>query len=433
MADYGGYFLEGLSSGIQSGINMGQQLQEMRWQKKQRKALEEKQTKMLETANIWNAKVKEFGADNTYSDEEIAQLDTIILSGGYEFMEHYKGAMDAIRSTNKAKYDQELEWMDLFTSGVEGCTPGDIQALYEYVKPNITSEKGSNILEAYNNILQKKSEIANAPKTVTPYEFYGESPAGVQTGIAESVAGQTPGLGGVQFKEPEITETPQTELGKMEETKKWLDAAYATGNATYFNQIAKQRGSPATFDTYKQGYEKPVTGGGGEIIPEKFRVTSLTTLEKYRNNALNTDSWEDTQSIINDYTKAGYDPKPLEEKVNKETWVNVKKSDLDNLVAVLNEITAGTPEGRNVKGKKEFTFNLDIGKGPEEITNTGEEWYKKVYDSYITLLKLLEKEGVDISQYKKLKPLSEIKKASSWTSGFVGSGVEGGDLIKIYY
>ena len=45
MAGYSGYFLQGLSSGIQSGINMGMQLQEMRWQKKQRKELEEKQAK----------------------------------------------------------------------------------------------------------------------------------------------------------------------------------------------------------------------------------------------------------------------------------------------------------------------------------------------------------------------------------------------------
>ena len=69
----------------------------------------------------------------------------------------------------------------------------------------------------------------------------------------------------------------------------------------------------------------------------------------------------------------------------------------------------------------------------KEITKTGEEWYKAVYESYNALLKLLEEQGVDISQYKKLKPLSEIKKANPWTSGFVGGGVVGGDLIKIYY
>jgi len=110
-------------------------------------------------------------------------------------------------------------------------------------------------------------------------------------------------------------------------------------------------------------------------------------------------------------------------------WVDVKQGDLLDLQSVLNEITAGTPEGRNIKGKKKYSFEIN-GKVTEK---TGEEWYKQIYESYTALLKLLEEQGVDTSQYKKLKPLSEIKKASPWTSGFVGSGVEAGDLIKIYY
>jgi len=174
MADYSGYFLQGLSSGIQSGINMGTQLQEMRWQKKQRKELEEKQAKMMEVSNLWNAKIKEIYADNNATDEETAQLTTIYLSGGYEFMEHYKGAMDAIKSMNKAKYDQEKEWMDLFVSGVEGLPPGDIQAMYEYVQPYVTSEKGKNALEAYNNILQKRSTIQPPPEIFSTAEALRE-------------------------------------------------------------------------------------------------------------------------------------------------------------------------------------------------------------------------------------------------------------------
>ena len=174
MADYSGYFLQGLSSGIQSGINMGTQLQEMRWQKKQRKELEEKQAKMMEVSNLWNAKIKEIYADNNATDEETAQLTTIYLSGGYEFMEHYQGAMEAIKSMNKAKYDQEKEWMDLFVSGVEGLPPGDIQAMYEYVQPYVTSEKGKNALEAYNNILQKRSTIQPPPEIFSTAEALRE-------------------------------------------------------------------------------------------------------------------------------------------------------------------------------------------------------------------------------------------------------------------
>ena len=163
------------------------------------------------------------------------------------------------------------------------------------------------------------------------------------------------------------------------------------------------------------------TAGGGI---EKPRVTSLPQLEEYRDKALNADTWEDAQKIINDYTEAGYDTSQL--GVTKEAWVNTKKSDLDNLISVLNEITDGTP---NVKGNKKYSFEIN-GKATEK---TGEEWYKEIYESYIALLKLLEKEGVDTSQYKKLKPLSEIKKAGRLKGMFTGGGVIQGDLVSIYY
>jgi len=407
--DYSGYFLQGLSSGLQSGLNMGQQIQEMRWQKKQRKELEEKQAKMLEVSNLWNAKIKEAGADNIYSDEEIAQISTIFLSGGYEFIEHYQGAMDAIKSMNKTKYDQEKEWMDLFTSGAEGLPPGDIQAMYDYVAPYITSEKGKNILEANNNIKQRKAKIAqNQPEDI--WGQAGTLPQEVRPDYLRSK--------GIEIPQP-ATAQP-TEMDVMGETQKKLDYAYTTGNANYFNQVAKSLGSPATFDTYKQGYEKP---GAATGAAEKTRVTSLPQLEEYRDKALNADSWEDAEKIINDYTEAGYDPSQL--GVTKEDWANVKKSDLDNLVAVLKEITAGTP---NVKGSKLYSFEIN-GKVKEQ---TGEEWFKQVYESYVALLKLLEEQGVDTSQYKKLKPLSEIK------AGFIKGlttfgGVGKGDLVNIYY
>lgn len=416
--NYSGYFLQGLGQGLQTGLNMGQQLQEMRWQKKQRKELEVKQAKMIEVSNIWNAKIKEAGADNIYSDEEIAQLSTIVLSGGYEFMEHYKGALDAIKSMNKSKYDQEKEWMDLFASGVEGLPSGDIQAMYEYIKPRITSEKGLNILEAYNNILQKRAKVAQDQ----PQPEVFTSPEAVLAKYPDSGYTYSANAGGYvpTFQKPTKEEAPPTELDIMGETQKKLDAAYATGNANYFNQMAKSLNVPTTFETYKQKYEKPGTGG-----VEKSRTTSLPQLEKYRDKALNADSWEDAEKIINDYTEAGYDATQL--GVTKEAWADVKKSDLDNLVAVLNEITAGTPEGRNIKGKKKFAFEMD----GESTEKTGEEWYKSVYESYIALLKLLEEQGIDTSQYKKLKPLSEIKKIKF--GGFVGGGVETGDLTFIYY
>jgi len=418
--DYLGFFLQGLAGGIQTGMNMGTQLQEMKWQKKQRKQLEETQAKMLEAGNIWNAKIKEVTADNTVTDEEIAQLNTVFLSGGYEFMEHYSSAMNYITGMKDKEYKQEIEWINLFISGIEGLPPGDVQAAYDYVKPKITSEKGLNMLEAYTNMQKKRYEVAQAQPTAEVFSTAGatqEAYPGAGYEYSATAKGYVP-----TYQKPTTPTTPPTELDKMEETKKWLDSAYATGNASYFNRIAKEKGVPTTFETYKQEYEKPEKVGA-----EKERVTSLPQLENYREKILIADTLEEAQKYYDDYADE-YNESQLEINLPKD-WVDVKQGDLLDLQSVLNEITAGTPEGRNIKGKKKYSFEIN-GKVTEK---TGEEWYKQIYESYTALLKLLEEQGVDTSQYKKLKPLSEIKKASPWTSGFVGSGVEAGDLIKIYY
>jgi len=414
MTGYEGHFLKGLAGGIQSGINMGTQLQEMRWQKKQRKELEEKQAKMLEVSNLWNAKIKEAGTDNIYSDEEIAQISTIYLSGGYEFMEHYQGAMEAIKSMNKAKYDQEKEWMDLFTSGVEGLPPGDIQAMYEYVQPYITSEKGKNTLEAYNNIIQKRATIAQNQ----PEDIWGQAATLPQDVRPEYLRSK-----GIEIPQP--AEAPATELDKMGETQKKLDAAYATGNANYFNQMAKSLNIPTTFDTYKQGYEKPGAIGEGGVATEKHRVTSLPTLEKYRENTLNADSWEDAEKIINDYTEAGYDPSQL--GIDKEAWANSQTEYLSNLLKAI-KATA------NEKG---WLKSGEIT--PQEVSNQidknapAPDVYEEFRKEYMKYRDLLEKAGVDVSQFPKLKPLSEIEKVGFWEGVKTFSGVGKGQYKSIYY
>ncbi len=45
MAGTGGHFLKGLSSGIQSGLNMGHEIQEMQWKKAERQRLADAQEK----------------------------------------------------------------------------------------------------------------------------------------------------------------------------------------------------------------------------------------------------------------------------------------------------------------------------------------------------------------------------------------------------
>lgn len=408
MAGYGGYFLKGLAGGLQTGFNMGQ----MKWQQNEKKKLQKKQDEMMEASSVFNNMVAQLGEDGSYSNDDMMKINTSYMALGYDVKERVDGTYKAIQAMDKKTMEANYQWFDLVLNATSGMQSGDAQEIWDTVRPFVSGEKGLQTYEAMESITKKRSEIAAAQPT--PEVF--TSPTGVtekypEAGWKYTDKGYVP-----VYKEPTA---PPTELDLQAETQKKLDYAYNTGNASYFNQTAKSLGIDTIFETYKQKY-KPEGAGG-----KQDRTTSLPQLEKYREKALNADTWEDAESIIKDYTEAGYDKTQL--GVNKESWASVKKSDLDNLVAVLDEITAGTPEGRNIKGKKEFSFNID----DKEVTKTGAEWYEVVYESYIALLKLLEETGVDISQYKKLKPLSEIKKIKF--GGFVGKGVETGDLTFIYY
>jgi len=406
--NYSGYFLKGLAGGLQTGVNLGTQIQEMQWQKAQRKKLEEKEAKIEESMSTIGNLFKQYGADSTYSDDEIMQLNTALSAAVPEVQAVWKDAVNAIQTMNKRKFEEDLQWFDLFINQTEGLNPGDVQGIFDMAKSRFQTDKAKNYFTAYEEIQKKKYEAAqNQPEDV--WGQAGTLPQDIRPEYLRSK--------GVNIPQP--TAQPQTELDKMGETQKKLDYAYATGNANYFNQIAKSLGVDTTFETYKQKFEKPGAVGGAE----KPRVTSLPQLEEYRDKALNADSWKETEKIINDYTEAGYDATQL--GVTKEAWANTKKSDLDNLVAVLDEITAGTS---NIKSKEKHSFEIN-GKVQEQ---TGEEWYKQVYESYVALLKLLEEEGIDTSQYKKLKPLSEIK--AGFLKGLTTfGGVGKGDLVSIYY
>jgi len=166
--------------------------------------------------------------------------------------------------------------------------------------------------------------------------------------------------------------------------------------------------------------EKAVTGGG-----EKLRVTSLNTLEEYRQKALDANTWKEAESIIDDYKEAGYDPAPLEEKANEQEWINAKIDELDNHIEMLKEIT---DEKDKSIGDKKFKFLS----GDEEETQTGEEWYKDIYEAYTFYLAELRKMGVDVSKYPKIKSPEEVKKVGILKGMFTGGGVERG-YPSIYY
>lgn len=266
MANKSGYFLKGLAGGIQSGFNMGVQIQEMQWQKAQRKKLKEKEEKIKEGMISLGNLFKQYGEDGIYSSADITQIDTAFLASSAEVQTAFKGSLDHIKAMNKKELEEDYKWIDLVISQMGDIDPKDVQGMFDHVKGWIKTEGAKNYITAYENIQKRKSEIAKPTAEVfTTAEEVKRAYPGAGYEYSATAKGYVP-----TFQKPTA---PKTELDIMGETKKKLDYAYATGNASYFNRIAKSLGVDTTFETYKKGYEEPEIP---KVTPE-----TVTTLKNW--------------------------------------------------------------------------------------------------------------------------------------------------------
>jgi len=186
---------------------------------------------------------------------------------------------------------------------------------------------------------------------------------------------------------PQTAEAPPTEIDLMAETKKKLDYAYATGNASHFNQIAKANNVPTTFETYKQGYEKPEVGGTAkEPTPIPFKT--LQTVK---------------DSFKNVKTKAEYDEALQSYNASKEA----KSSDW----------TPPTFEKQitSLIKKVESALWSDYVNKSGKLKNKAEaEEYNRNLQHYLSLIEEAKNAGIDVSQFQAFIPYE--------SSGFLGMG-----------
>lgn len=392
MAGYQGSFLKGLAGGLQTGLSMGMQVREMRWKRDQQKKLEKDEELLQESwENLKLANPNIFAsleAGKSLTPEQEGRLWASTFGLSEQIKESVEKRTEAIKKGDRREVEEQTKWMNAFSNMISEYGSFSEEELNDYVfKDYITSESGKRYITAHNEAAKRKEEATRI--------------------------------------QAEIPEPPPTELDKIAETEKWLDSAYATGNAAYFNRIAKERGSPATFETYKQKYEPE------ELEPEiKYRVTSLPTLEKYRVNALNADTLEDMQSVIKDYEEAGYDPAPLTEKANEQEWANTQIEYLSKVKRAIENLLVD----RGDKGK--WLNNKVLTEEEVGIKFKGErpasEIYEELYKSYTEYLEKLRKMGIDVSQFPELLPLSEIERVKGTEGFFAIGGVKKGDYKSIY-
>lgn len=427
MSDYLGYGLKGFAGGLQSGISMAMNIQELKWKKKQQKLLEGEKEKIQEAFSLFKTQNKEYFDSLDAGGYAISSEGVDVIATAFTIKEAMGNAMTKIilardqgdRETEK----QAHEYLMLLTDYVGKLNLKGGSAKEGWGIKNIVGEEDLKYFKALDTMR------ATPASKVTPGmvgdvsaltgAFGQETITGIRTQPITEAPTMTDEKSAISIlrvftgASPEIFEKKRTDL----ESKTGLDLS------NYTQDILREAGTELynLYDTPSEVMANVKAPAGLTIIPKRDtkagkyyasfskkaitttpggRVTSLPLQESYKQKALDANTWTDAESIVNRYAKAGYDTSEMPEE---QDWINAKLGELDTHIEMLDEITDA--EGRLIGGKK-FKFMS----GDEAVSQTGEVWYRDVYEAYIFYLEELRKMGVDVTRYPKIKAPEEVKK-----------------------
>lgn len=160
MADYSGYFLQGLAGGISQGMEWGQNILDIRERKKAKDDAIKLKDKLLQQGNTFTKMINDYGPE--YSDEEALSLQTYSLGCIAEIQDRFKPVLDNIKAGRTEQAKEQIKQIDeyanyLFTLDL---TPGQVEkSINNFMDSGlITSEKALNYFKAKENILKRKTE-----------------------------------------------------------------------------------------------------------------------------------------------------------------------------------------------------------------------------------------------------------------------------------
>ena len=387
------------------------QAAQIRWQTAQKKKLEEEKLKMQEVWTNFSQSAQQIYESGEMSEETERKLYALLFTLPPELQSSANNLLASVNRNDKAAAEKEFNnfkmVMEVFEATGGRVDDAALDSLINILSPE-NQEKIKAVAGAYKSVSEKG---------VTPYEFYGKSSSEVKTGIAESVAGQTPGLEGVQFKEQIPTtgaisynekrfnwKCEQVRLGNMtvnqliESEGVRISPEKATGLEKQIQDI-KAEGKRAGIDPAKinkaiQDKILGSSGGGTTITP------TPTSVENIREDIKNALTLADAKRIEkNHIAKYGettgipnVDKFWSEERVNRLTFL---KQGIDKLL------------DENKRLKKGTVTSAEVGFEIEDDIQKVEAVYQQLREEYMKYRKMLEKMGVDLSRFPELMSYDE--------------------------
>lgn len=427
MGNYGGFFLKGLASGISTGLDVSQKIQEMKWQKKQKKLLKEQQQQFLETANLWNSSINEFLQDKELTEEETIKLSTIYLTGGYEFMSHYQGAMEAVWNLNSKKLDEEIQWMKNFNDIAPSLTSSaDIDQLYDYFSKFVTTEKNKTLFEASYQMLKKQKEELELQMSTPSNGLYSSYEDAVK--VAQQFGGEVT----IKYDKEADAYYLEGKMGGVEgsdDTKKAqiMTSIYNSGNETLYNTYAQLWGLPSYKETEKKltALEEKVNlakqyGATNQDILNNIILGKSGNEGQPANETVYTlMKWEDYFNPSNeDSPKSEEDFNRLMEllKLSGDNYVPPYSSYKEYLVSEIKGLSQDLEHTKQLMSDP--TVDNDAKKELKQAYNEGVKTYKQKLEELQS-----KYPDVDISQFPDFEEMRNwLEKAKEWGKSLLGGG-----------
>jgi len=353
MAGTGGHFLKGLSSGIQSGLNMGHEIQEMQWKKAERQRLADAQEKAAEELTNYQSKLKIFSEDG-FSEDEYSQLSTLFKTGGLLFQSQVEATHKAIESGHREESQQNIEWMETYAEEIGDSDPKLWKSLFEETRNKLTPEN-RHYFDAYDRSKQKKFDKAQPQPQAETFRNYTEAAKAYPDANIKYNAAK-----GVYYPEGEKVDPDKEKTYEYQAKVKDIDKAVASGLFTF------EEGKQAKLRLY----------GGSANIPAGGKTMGIDLVEETRGKMAKVKTWKEAKDILEDAKGAGWSTDQV--KVAEKQWtqdsIKTRKTSVENTKKTLDDMV-----GDNTwRGEEEYQMMY----GGKLTTKTKAEWYKILYAQY---------------------------------------------------
>jgi len=275
MAGYGGYFLGGLSQGLQSGLNMGHQIQEMKWKREEKAKLKTQQDALkTEVGNFQSYATKL--AEGGWTNQEVTDLSAMLQSGSLEFQSLKKGYVSAIEGGRRKEVEEYKTLIDEWIKGIGDMDLSNMDEALKTFQGQLTDKDAIQYLET--NYKMKQS-IAQQQKPKVEVEYLPSIAKGIEKYGENADFTLVAGKGFVYTGEKKGTDIKSSDYVNVLSSLSRLAASDMDDESwnKQKEQMAKDTGVDLSNITRDSFVEKTTTEMKDDLIKEEFEKTAFGT------------------------------------------------------------------------------------------------------------------------------------------------------------